>query len=276
MHWGLTAFERKRIERIALDHPYFDMHAPLLTKKELRTILAQGPHKTGPQVVAEVKKELGIAFTPVTQEKRTLAEALRDASFVPSFWRAVVLSIFCLLLALFMTFTVPGRAFAEEVYSIIMEYVNGTLRARNSIPSKDGEKPDFSSIPDDLETPQELSVYVDYPIYITTNALTAFDYEIVTPEIMTIISQYETTDGKAYVVYQRLKGPHVSWGASFDSTNVPIEVETSSGLKMNLCNSNDGDMYAFAFTDSYSLKVASPVFSSNELLAILRSMYSIE
>ena len=68
MHWGLRAFERKRIERIALDHPYFDMHAPLLTKKELRTILAQGPHKTGPQVIAEIKKELGLVYAPLTQK----------------------------------------------------------------------------------------------------------------------------------------------------------------------------------------------------------------
>lgn len=129
MHWGLRAFERKRIERIALDHPYFDMHAPLLTKKELRTILAQGPRKTGPQVIAEVKNELGTAHAPATQKKRTLAEALRDASFVPSFRRAVVLGLLSLLLILFMTLTVPGRAFAEELYSLIVEFINGSLNA---------------------------------------------------------------------------------------------------------------------------------------------------
>ena len=36
MNWGLASFERKRIERIATEHPFFDMHAPLLNKMELR------------------------------------------------------------------------------------------------------------------------------------------------------------------------------------------------------------------------------------------------
>lgn len=169
MHWGLTRFERKRIERIALDHPFFDMHPQLFTRKELRAVLAQSPRKSGPQVIAEVRKELGMIYAPDCQNQRTFAEALRDATFVPSFRRTVVFSILSLLLVLFLTMTVPGRTFAEEVYSIIIEYVNGSLNAHNNLPSENRVQPDFTTISEGLNTPQELSMYVDYPIYMTSD-----------------------------------------------------------------------------------------------------------
>ena len=98
MHWGLTTFEKKRIERIALDHPYFDTHAPLLTKREIAAIVKEGSHKSGYQVIAEVMAELGITYVPAKRKKRSFREALRDMSFVPSFRRSVALGLLCLLL----------------------------------------------------------------------------------------------------------------------------------------------------------------------------------
>ena len=154
------------------------MHAPLLTKKELRTILAQGPRKTGPQVIPEVKNELGTAHAPATQKKRTLAEALRDASFVPSFRRAVVLGLLSLLLILFMTLTVPGRAFAEELYSLIVEFINGSLNAYsiNPTPENDESSASLSLLPNDLQIPSELSGLIDHPVYISDDTVVSFFY----------------------------------------------------------------------------------------------------
>lgn len=272
MHWGLRAFERKRIERIALDHPYFDMHAPLLTKKELRTILAQSPHKTGPQVVAEVKKELGIAFTPVTQEKRTLAEALRDASFVPSFRRAVVLSVFCLLLALFMTFTVPGRAFAEEVYSIIINLVDGMLNARNSIPYQSQQAPDFSSLPADIKTPQELSTYLDYPVFRSNETLSLFEYDTDTPEVLSIFSKYQTENGGSFTISQDVYGPNISWSVSIDANNDMKETIMLSGIKLYLNRASDATVYAIGFSETYSLCISSCDLSQDLFFLILQDI----
>lgn len=93
---------------------------------------------------------------------------------------------------------------------------------------------------------------------------------------MICVSQYETIDKKPYIIYQKLKGPNVSWGASIDAIESPAEIKITSDLKMYLSHSNDGDIYAIGFTDYYLIKIASPVLSSNELRSILRKMYIIE
>ena len=214
MHWGLTAFERKRIERIASDHPYFDMHAPLLTKKELRTILIQGPRKTGSQVVAEVKKELGIAHAPVAQEKRSFADALHDFSFVPSFRRTFVLSVFCLLLVLFMTLTVPGKALAEEVYSIIVNYVNSTLKARSTLSSTSQSNWDFLSLSDGIDSPTVLAKELNCSIAITTDKLVNFRYTPIDANSLIIRTKYQDKDGKTYVLEQELYQDGFLWGSA--------------------------------------------------------------
>lgn len=276
MHWGLTTFEKKRIEKIALDHPYFDTHAPLLTKREIASIVKEGSHKNGYQVIAEVMAELGITYVPAKHKKRSFGEALRDMSFVPSFRRSVALGLLCLLLVLFMTFTAPGRAFAEEVYSIIINFVEDALKASNNIPFQNHDAPDFTIIPEDLDALEDLSRYIDYPLFISNDSLTAFDYYVMTQEELIVISQYETTDRKPYVIYQQFKGPNVSWGISIEMQDNPIKIDLSSELNMFLGHSSDGDVQAIGFADSFSLRVASPVLTDDELMAVLQRVYKIE
>lgn len=272
MHWGLTAFERKRIERIALDHPYFDMHAQLLTKKELRTILAQGPRKPGPQVIAEVKNELGIAHAPETQEKRTLAEALHDASFVPSFRRMVVLSIFCLLLVLFMTLTVPGRAFAEEVYSIIVNYINGSLRARNSSPSSPHNDENFLSISGNIDSPQALSVELDYAIVISTDKLISFSYMPVETHSMRIKSKYQDNYGKTYYLQQIIYSENSNWGYASEYDGTPVQIQSSINITMFGGVSEDGTNKLVGFVSPCLIQLSSKQLSIAELTEIANKL----
>lgn len=276
MHWGLTTFEKKRIEKIALDHPYFDTHAPLLTKREIASIVKEGSHKNGYQVIAEVMAELGITYVPAKHKKRSFGEALRDMSFVPSFRRSVALGLLCLLLVLFMTFTAPGRAFAEEVYSFVIDLVDGMLSARNTIPTQGHETIDFTAIPVDLKTPQELSCTIDYPIIASQDTLVAFEYESETPEVLTIVSQYHATKPHTYTILQEIYGPNISWGVGIDAQTDSIKVETTSGIVLYLNQSDDGTAYAIGFSETYSLYLFSTDASPEALLPILNEIYILE
>ena len=251
MHWGLTAFERKRIERIALDHPYFDMHAQLLTKKELRTILAQDPCKTGPQVVAEVKKELGIAYAPITQKKRTFAEALRDASFVPSFRRTVVLGVLSLLLVLFMTLTVPGRTFAEEVYTIIIRVINNSIKAQH-YSSSDIEPEvswDFLSLPSDIGSPQLLSDRIKRSLVVSSDKQVSFKYTPIDDDYLIIRTGHEDETGKTYVISQEIISPDNVWGYEIEYQEDAIVIPTGIKIQMYGSITNDDTKVLVGFVD---------------------------
>ena len=275
MHWGLTAFERKRIERIASDHPYFDMHAPLLTKKELRTILIQGPRKTGSQVVAEVKKELGIAHAPVAQEKRSFADALHDFSFVPSFRRTFVLSVFCLLLVLFMTLTVPGKALAEEVYSIIVNYVNSTLKARSTLSSTSQSNWDFLSLSDGIDSPTVLAKELNCSIAITTDKLVNFRYTPIDANSLIIRTKYQDKDGKTYVLEQELYQDGFLWGYGSDYSDSPIQVQSSIDVTMYGGVSEDETNILSGFASTYWIQLTSKQLSLSELTQIAERLHFV-
>lgn len=270
MNWGLTRFERKRIERIALDHPYFDMHAPLLTKKELRTILAQGPHKTGPQVIAEVKKELGIEYVSATQQKRSFIDALRDASFVPSFRRVIILSTLSILMALFMTFTVPGRAFAEEVYTIIIRVINNSIKAQH-YSSSDIEPEvswDFLSLPSDIGSPQLLSDRIKRSLVVSSDKQVSFKYTPIDDDYLIIRTGYEDETGKTYVISQEIISPDNAWGYEIEYQEDAIVIPTGIKIQMYGSITNDDTKVLVGFVDQSIIRVSSIEHTLSELAEI--------
>lgn len=276
MHWGLTTFERKRIERIALDHPFFDMHPQLLTRKELRAVLAQGPRKSGPQVIAEVRKELGMIYAPDCQNQRTFAEALRDVSFVPSFRRTVAVVALCLLMIFFMVFTVPGRAFAEEVYSIVIEFTDGLFGAYNNIPSENSAVPDFTSLPQDIGTLQELAELLNCPLYACDDEFIGFEYDVESSSVLVVTSRYETENGQSYAICQEYYGSSTFWGASVEAERNSVQVSTPIGIEMYVDQSEDGTVYAIGFHEMYMIYVSSRDISTEDLKTILHEMHRIE
>ena len=276
MHWGLTTFERKRIERIALDHPFFDMHPQLLTRKELRAVLSQGPRRYGPQVIAEVRRELGMISAPDCQNKRTFAEALRDASFVPSFRRTVAVVALCLLMIFFMVFTVPGRAFAEEVYSIVIEFTDGLFGAYNNIPSENSAVPDFTSLPQDIGTLQELAELLNCPLYACDDELIGFEYDVESSSVLVVTSRYETENGQSYAICQEYYGSSTFWGASVEAERNSVQVSTPIGIEMYVDQSEDGTVYAIGFHEMYMIYVSSRDISTEDLKTILHEMHRIE
>ncbi len=272
MHWGLATFEKKRIEMIALDHPYFDTHAPLLTKREIAAIVKEGSHKNGYQVIAEVMAELGLTYVPAKHKKRSFREALRDMSFVPSFRRSVALGLLCLLLVLFMTFTAPGRAFAEELYSIVIEFIDHTLGIHNNIPSSNQICPSFSSLPGELQSPKDLAMVLNTPILISNDRLLSFEYESIGDDMLVIRSSFQTDDNHVYSLVQTVYGPDTLWTSSINSDDGYEEIQTRYGLTIYVGKTADGTVFGLGFTNDSSIRVTSASLSISEIKECVDSL----
>ena len=256
MHWGLTTFEKKRIEMIALDHPYFDTHAPLLTKKEIAAIVKEGSRKSGYQVIAEVMAELGITYVPAKHKKRSFREAIQDVSFVPSFRRLVILGTLCVLLVLFMTLTAPGRAFAEEMYSIIIDFIDGTLGMRNSLPSTDSDYLNFSLIPDDVESPQALGSVLNYPIVASDNTRISFKYEQIGADVLVIRSTYLSSDGKKCTLVQEIHGKDGLWSSNNEAKKGYQNIDSVCGLELYAGMASDESTFVVGYSESFFIQIS--------------------
>lgn len=276
MNWGLASFERKRIERIATEHPFFDMHAPLLNKMELRAALAQGPKKTGPQVIAEVREELGISQSPNLYEKRSFVEALRDASFVPSFRRTFVLCVLSLLILLFMTLTAPGRAFAEEVYSLFVKYIIGSLRVYTSSLPHSQHEYIFSSMPDDLSSPKALFDEIGYPIAITDDTLLYFHYSPLNDHSLVIRSKYLDNHGNTYMLQQGINNDNAFWGYGADMNGDPVQIQSDINMEMYGGVLEDGTNTLAGFSTYVMLQLSSKQLTIADLIQIAHKMYYVK
>ncbi len=56
----MTAREWRRLQKIALDHPFFDVFPPPLSEKEAEELMAQFPHKSGKEFVDSIYASLGM------------------------------------------------------------------------------------------------------------------------------------------------------------------------------------------------------------------------
>ena len=150
------------------------------------------------------------------------------------------------------------------------------LFCKNNTPIQNHEAPDFSSIPEGIKTPQEISKYVDCPIFVLSDQLTHFEYETDSIEMLSLISLYENQQGQSSTISQEIYGPSISWGIGIDAQKDSIEIDVPSGMHFLLNQSNDGTLYAIAITEVYSLRVFSRELSQPECISMLQDIYEIE
>lgn len=274
MGWGLTVFERKRLAAIALDHPYFDARGPLLSKGEVAAIVKQGAKKTGYQVIAETMAELGLPYAPAGPERRTFGQALRDVSFVPSFRRTVAVALFCLLLALFMTLTVPGRALAESVYTVYVYFRDRSLQLWSEAPSEAADALDFSRVPEAADSPRELATVSRFPVLLTEDQVVSFQYHKMS-EVLYVATLYRTSAGREYSVVQDFYGPNTVWSSSVVAEEV-FEVESRIGYDGSITiyagTASDGTVFLKGYSDLFTLYMASMEMTLPELESIMDRM----
>ncbi len=279
MHWRLTVFEKKRIEAIALDHPYFDARRPLLTKKEMAAIVKQGASKTGCQVIAEAMAELGLPYTPAEPRKRTFREALGDLSFAPGFRRGVALLVLAAVLLVFLTATAPGHALAESVYTVYVTFKNKSLNFWNASQEPIPEPKEWYMVSEGLETPYELASITGLPVLVSEDEAVSFQYSQTVLERLVVQSRYRTGEGQTYDILQNIYGPEAHWDPGVDArggVEIESEIRYEGDLTLFAGVSEDGAVFLTGYGDDFDLTVTSTDMTLSELEGCMKRILAWE
>jgi len=111
----MTRLEWAYLQRIALDHPYYDMHKPPLSDTEARAIMEANNTMTGREFVDSIYAKLGMT-RPVKEKKRfAWLGDLGELFTVPPIRKIAIAILVVLLMTVFFAATPTGRAIAESV-----------------------------------------------------------------------------------------------------------------------------------------------------------------
>ena len=116
----MTRLEWRYLQKIALDHPYYDTHKPPLSDAEARVIVQANNTMTGREFVDSVYAKLGM--TRPAREKKRLAwlRSIGELFTVPPIRRIAITVVAIVLLAVFFAATPMGRAIAESVVQYVV------------------------------------------------------------------------------------------------------------------------------------------------------------
>lgn len=116
----LTWIEKKQIERIAFDHPFFDMHGTVLSKKEAKAIIRSAEaRKSGVEIVSEACDKIGIPRPDSVDNRSSIFDNFKEIFSIPVVRRIGIIAIALILLIVFFAVTPTGRAIAESVIQYI-------------------------------------------------------------------------------------------------------------------------------------------------------------
>ena len=115
----MTRLEWRYLQKIALDHPYFDTHELPLTEKEADAIVKANIRMTGKEFVDSIYAQLGM--TRPSEEKKPFAwlRSIGEQFTVPPIRKVVISVLVVLLLTVFFAATPMGQAIAESVIQYI-------------------------------------------------------------------------------------------------------------------------------------------------------------
>ena len=121
----LTWIEKKQIEKMAFDHPFFDIPGSVLSKKEAEAIIRSAEaRKSGVEIVSEACDKAGVPRPDFVDNHYTVFENLKEVIAIPAIRRIGIIAIALILLVVFFTATPTGRAIAESVIHYIVTLFN--------------------------------------------------------------------------------------------------------------------------------------------------------
>ncbi len=138
----MTRLEWRYLQRIALDHPYFDTHKLPLTEREAKAIVEANIRMTGKEFVDSIYAKLGM--TRPQEEKKRFARlrGIGEQLTVPPIRKIAITVLVVLLMTVFFAAAPVGRAIAESVIQYVVSlFDGGNLR----IERKDNELFEYHS-----------------------------------------------------------------------------------------------------------------------------------
>lgn len=254
-HRRLTWIEKRRIDRIAFDHPFFDVPGNILSRKEAKAIIRNAKdRKTGSQVVDTAYEKAGIPRPAAAEQSLSFLNKLKEIFTVSGLRKIGIIAVAAILLVVFFAFTPIGRAVADTIYHIIVDIIDGSIFAKNELEEFYPPASDFSNLPPEIQSPFELAQLIDYPIVVSIDdEIISFSIDIPTTETMIIRTKYHLQDNINYVIYQELHGSNTLWGNENEPASINT-VKTSFGVSMYLLKRDDG-VSALFYSEKYNLTI---------------------
>lgn len=211
----MTRLEWRYLQRIALDHPYYDTHKPPLSDAEARTIMEANNTMTGREFVDSIYAKLGMTRPAAEKKRFAWLRSIGELFTVPPIRKIAIAVLVVLLMTVFLTATPTGRAIAESVIQYITTLFDD---GRIAVNEKDNETPvipltsndnynnseqqngevDYifiRSFDDFIEITGETPVIMPLPC---AELYYIYDYDI---DYLELHSMYETSSGKI-IAYQ--------------------------------------------------------------------------
>lgn len=209
----LTWIEKKQIEKMAFDHPFFDIPGSVLSKKEAEAIIRSAEaRKSGVEIVSEACDKAGVPRPDFVDNHSSVFDNLKEVFAIPVIRRIGVIAIAVILLVIFFVATPIGRVIAESVIQYIVTlFEDGRL----VVNQKDNEKVLFLTENDeylgqdeqdegnDTENIVPIGSFEDFTMTTGKTPITLMLsptklYYIIEPEIdyLALYSIYDTFDGK--------------------------------------------------------------------------------
>lgn len=116
----MTRMEWRYLQRIALNHPYFDTHKLPLTEKEAKAIVEANIKMTGREFVDSIYAKLGMTRPEEKKDRFAWLHNIGELFTVPPIRKIAIAVLVVVLMAVFFTATPAGRAIAESVIRYIV------------------------------------------------------------------------------------------------------------------------------------------------------------
>ena len=242
----MTRLEWRYLQRIALDHPYFDTHALPLTEQEAKAIVDANNRMTGKEFVDSVYANLGM--TRPEEEKKHFAKlrSIGELFTVPPIRKIAIVVLVVILMTVFFAATPTGRALAESVIQYIVTlFDDGSLMVSPETAATEIE--DFDS-DDNLFI---LYDRVDNEADIHEDMIEAFIQKtgkqpIVLSYPILDIRYVEEKGCVLYISYEKIDGAELS---TIQTWNQDISTTLVSSGEFNVCPDDESLFYAYGTTD---------------------------
>lgn len=115
----MTRLEWRYLQRIALDHPYYDTHKLPLTEKEAKAIVEANNRMTGKEFVDSIYAKLGMTRPEEKKDRFAWLHNIGELFTVPPIRKIAIAVLVVILMTVFFAATPTGRAIAESVIQYI-------------------------------------------------------------------------------------------------------------------------------------------------------------
>ncbi len=159
----MTRLEWRYLQRIALDHPYYDTHKPPLSDAEAKAIMEANNTMTGREFVDSIYAKLGM-IRPVKEKKRLAwLSNIGELFTVPPIRKIAIAILVVLLMTVFFAATPTGRAIAE---SVIQYFVTLFEDGRVAVNQSGNETMSYPVLYDgftgEKQDPNEITAHIVY------------------------------------------------------------------------------------------------------------------